>query len=1028
MESRRPLGLAATLEGEVSNPPIQRLSQLRAPIQQLADSNLIGIIFSKQQGPIVDANDEFLRMVGYSRDDLEAGRLNWIKMMPPEWNVVSRLAAEQLAGTGKALTFEREFFRKDGTRVPVLIGIVAVSRPDVDRLCFIVDLTDRKQAEKDLDRLMIERFAMLDSVGDGIYGLDMEGRCTFINAAAAQMLGYGAEECQGRNMHDLVHCKRADGSPYPVEACPMSEAFRECAGVRVDNEVLWCKDGSSLAVEYSAYPIVVNGRIEGSVVSFKDITERKQVEERLRASEERFRSAFLNAAAGMCITDLKGCFLEVNQAFCRMMGYSEAEMLATSFQAVTHPGDVALSVGYLHQLLRKEIPGFIAEKRYIRKDGGTLWVRCSVTLLCDEAGQPTRFVTIVEDITERVKAETDLRRSEERYRSIVENTHEGICMCDASRHITYCNPRMAAMLGYPEGDVIFQCSDIHFEEEQPEVERNFESRRTGVSESFETRLRCADGMPLWVNSSASPIPDDEGAFAGSLCMFKDVTARIHLEERLRQAHKMEAVGQLAGGIAHDFNNLLTVILGYSRVLEQKLANEDPLLKNVVEIRKAGDRAATLTQKLLAFSRKQVLRPRVISLNHLICDMEAMLRRLIGGGVELATALDPAVGNIQADPGQIEQVILNLAINARDAMPAGGRLLIESQRHELDAGAAQARSIPPGAYVLLTFTDTGCGMDEHTKARIFEPFFTTKDPGVGTGLGLSTVLGIVNQSGGAISVYTEINVGTSFKIYLPLVDKAASITELPELPAAKPAGQVILVVEDDDGIRRLACEVLADHGYEVLEAAGGNEAILLAERCPVLDLVVTDVVMGGMNGHELANRLVAARPGLKVLYMSGYTETGIVQQGMLEPGLNFLSKPFQPQELLWKVGEVLAKKPALIKILVVDDDAQVRLLLSSLLEAEGYNVFQASNGKEAQASCREHVPDLVVTDLVMPEQEGLETIHAICQNWPHLPVIAISGALGGAYLELAKRLGADAVIRKPFESETILNEVRRLTAR
>jgi two-component system, cell cycle sensor histidine kinase and response regulator CckA len=1026
MKSRFPSGAAAIVDAEAPPTATQRLSQHRAPIQQLADSNIMGILFSKSDGPIVDANDEFLRMVGYSREDLEAGRLDWINMTPPEWGVASRLARQQMEETGKARPFEKEFFRKDGTRVPILIGIVAVSQPDLNRVGFVVDLTERKQAERDLDRLMIERFAMLDSVGDGIYGLDMDGRCTFINSAAVRMLGYAPEECQGRNMDHLIHSKSAGGSAYGVETHAISGGVRKCEGVRSDHEVLWRKDGTSLVVEYSSYPIVVNGRVDGSLVSFKDIGERKKAEENLRASEERFRGAFANAAAGMCITDLEGRFLEVNQALCRMLGYGEAELLGARVEAVTHPEDLLTSDVLVRQLFRKEIPGFVAEKRYIKKDGGISWARCSVAVLADAAGAPARFVTIAEDITEQVKAKTDLRHTEELYRSIVENTQEGICMCDGDRDVTFCNQRLKTMLGYPEGGANFRCSDIHFEEDSEDSKRRFELRKTGVSQSYETRLCCADRTPLWVSASASPIPDDQGAFAGSLCMFTDVTARKRLEEQLRQAQKMEAVGQVAGGIAHDFNNLLTVILGYSAVLEQKLTAQDPLLKNVVEIKKAGEQAAALTQKLLAFSRKQVLRPRVISLNHLVRDMQAMLSRIIGEDVELVTELDPAVGNVKADPGQIEQVILNLTINARDAMQGGGKLLIESRRQDLDRDAAQLHSLPPGAYVLVTFTDNGCGIDESAKARIFEPFFTTKGPGVGTGLGLSTVLGIVNQSGGAIAVDSEVNYGTSFKIYLPLVEDAPSDMQSPQLPAATPAGEIILLVEDDDGIRGLARQVLEEHGYRVVEAASAKEAFRVAGLSPVVDLLLTDIVMGGMNGYELANQLSVLRPGMKILYMSGYSETGVVQQGMLEPGLNFLAKPFQPRELLWRIGEMLAKRAVPATLLIVDDDARVRGLLATLLESEGYSVSQASNGKEALARCHEALPDLVITDLVMPEQEGLETIHAICREWPHLPVIAISGAFGGAYLDFAKKLGADAVLRKPFEPDVILHEVRRLT--
>jgi CheY-like chemotaxis protein len=403
----------------------------------------------------------------------------------------------------------------------------------------------------------------------------------------------------------------------------------------------------------------------------------------------------------------------------------------------------------------------------------------------------------------------------------------------------------------------------------------------------------------------------------------------------------------------------------------------------------------------------------------------MLHRLIGEDIELTTELDPAVGHVKADQGQIEQVLMNLAINARDAMQKGGRLLIETKRENLIAGAAVLRSLGPGAYAALTVTDTGCGMDEQTKAKIFEPFFTTKDPGIGTGLGLATVLGIVNQSGGSISVYSEVGIGTTFKVYLPLVEDSEVPAEPPqERTPAQPGHESILVVEDDQSIRELTAEVLREHGYRVAEAASAEQALSAFEASGLVDLLLTDIVMSGMNGHELANQLVASHPGLKVLYMSGYSERGVVQQGILEPGRSFLPKPFQPEDLLGKVGDVLAKPRNPAKILIVDDDVQVRCFLARLLEIEGYDVIQACDGKDAQACCRKTSIDLMITDLVMPEQEGLETIRAIRQRWPRFPVIAISGALGGAYLDLAKRLGADAVFHKPFEPDGVLAEVRK----
>jgi two-component system, cell cycle sensor histidine kinase and response regulator CckA len=1007
--------------------PAQLVPEIRSPLDQLVHSNVVGIVFSRMDGTIADANDAYLQMIGYCRADLERG-LRWTDLTPPEWMEISRQAGVQAKAQGSAPAFEKEYLRKDGVRVPVLAGVALLSRSEASNIhfvTFVVDMTERKQAESERDRLMIERVAMLDAVGDGIYGIDLEGKCTFINGAAAELLGYERDACLGRDMHDLIHSKRADGSRYAAEDCRIFNAFRNGEGVQVDDEVMWRRDGTCFAVEYSSYPIVLNGQIDGSVIAFKDVSQRKETEAALRASEERFRGAFANAAAGIFITDLTGQILEVNRAFAEMTGFAETELVGVPYQRIAHPGDLERDAQVLPQLLTREIPGFVGLERFVRKDGTVLWARLSVSIARTGRGEPSEVVCIAEDITERLRAETELRRSEERYRSIVENTHEGICMCDAERNITYCNRRLTGMLGYEADGDQLECAQMHFEEDAEDARRRFERGKLGLSDFCETRLRRKDGSSLPVNSSASPILDEHGNFAGAVCMFTDIAERKRLEDQLRQSQKMEAVGRLAGGIAHDFNNLLTVILGYGGVLEHKLSANDPLLKNVIEIRKAGERAAALTQKLLAFSRKQVLRPRVLSLNDLIRDTEGMLRRLIGEDIQLAAELDTTPCNVQADPGQIEQVLMNLVINARDAMQKGGRLLIETKRQDFEAEPAELRSLRPGPYVVLTVSDTGCGMDEQTKARIFEPFFTTKEPGIGTGLGLATVLGIVNQSGGSISVYSELGRGTTFKIYLPLIEDAETRVEKTEISVARPAGERILLVEDDRSIRELAAAVLEEHGYHVLQAASAEEAIRCWEQTGTVDVLLTDVVMGGMDGHELANRLAASHPGLRVLYMSGYSERGVVQQGLLEPGRHFLPKPFQPQELLGKVGEVLSKPARHAKILIVDDDAQIRCFLAKLLEIEGYDVMEACNGKEAQERCLQTAVDLMITDLVMPEQEGLETIHVIRQRWPKVPVIAISGAFGGTYLEVAKKLGADAAFRKPFGPDTILAEVRRL---
>jgi two-component system, cell cycle sensor histidine kinase and response regulator CckA len=385
------------------------------------------------------------------------------------------------------------------------------------------------------------------------------------------------------------------------------------------------------------------------------------------------------------------------------------------------------------------------------------------------------------------------------------------------------------------------------------------------------------------------------------------TERKKLEGQLRQAQKMEAIGQLTGGIAHDFNNMLTVIVGYSDLMLQKLRADDPLRSEVEQVKEAGVRASLLTRQLLAFSRKQVLQPRVLDLNAILTNMDRMLQRLIGEDIGLVTVPEPGLWRVHADPGQIEQVIMNLAVNARDAMPQGGKLTIETANVQLDdAYAREHVFVKPGPYVMLAVSDTGCGMDAETQAHIFEPFFTTKEPGKGTGLGLSTVYGIVKQSEGYVWVYSEVGRGTAFKIYLPRVEAVAEAVE-PSREAARTVrgSETILLVEDDNPVRKLIHSTLHAYGYTVLEAHHGKHAIQVCEQhAGPIHLMVTDVVMPEMRGRELAERLKPSHPTMKVLFMSGYTDRGIVHHGELVQGTAFLQKPFTPDALARKVREVL----------------------------------------------------------------------------------------------------------------------------
>ena len=502
-----------------------------------------------------------------------------------------------------------------------------------------------------------------------------------------------------------------------------------------------------------------------------------------------------------------------------------------------------------------------------------------------------------------------LMHSESNFRSLVHNAPVGICRCATDGTILQVNPALLMMLGYRSSSELLGrnlLADLYTDRgRSADLQHSFEADRQ--FHDVEAEWNHREGKPILVRLSGRPVTEDSARSYELVA--EDITERRTLEQQFRQAQKMEAIGRLAGGIAHDFNNLLMVISGYTQMLLDQLEGESPLRKAATEIEKAADRAASLTRQLLAFSRKQVLSPKVLDLNALVLDNLKMLPRLLGEDIEVVNVPAGDLGRIKADPGQLAQVILNLAVNARDAMPHGGRLILETANARLDESYTQRRtSMPAGEYVVLSISDTGLGMDAETQSHIFEPFFTTKGQ-QGTGLGLSTVYGIVKQSGGYIWVYSEPARGTTFKIYFPRVVEAELPAEA-EASAKKAAGgkETILLVEDEATVRELVRRFLERHDYSVLEAENGRAALdIVTQYTGRIHLLVTDIIMPDMNGRELARRLLRLRPGTPVLYMSGYTERTIQQNGELEPGLAFLQKPFTEQTLTEKVRAVLESR-------------------------------------------------------------------------------------------------------------------------
>jgi len=515
---------------------------------------------------------------------------------------------------------------------------------------------------------------------------------------------------------------------------------------------------------------------------------------------------------------------------------------------------------------------------------------------------------------QRRQAEAALRASEERFRALVENSSDALLLIDAEARVTYISPSSARHLGWnPEQIVGRSVFDfLHPDDRDLAGHRMAEAlARPGGLVTAELRFLHADGS--WrILEGAAVNHIAEPAVGAILINARDITDRRRLEEQLRQAQKMEAVGQLAGGVAHDFNNLLTAILGYCNLMLDELPREDPLRGDLEEIHSAGERAAALTRQLLAFSRRQMLQPQMVDMNTIVQQLEKLLRRLISEDVELTTVLAPSLMKVRVDPAAIEQILVNLAVNARDAMPLGGRLTIETANVELDPAYTMAHvAVRAGRYAMLAVSDTGEGMDESTRARVFEPFFTTKEQGKGTGLGLATVYGMVKQSGGYIWVYSEPEHGTTFKVYLPHADqRIAPQTEQGGRRRTDEAHgwETVLLVEDEDAVRALAREVLRRHGYVVLEARHGVDALRVAERhTDDIHLMVTDVVMPHMSGRDLVESLSTVRPAMKVLFMSGYTDHAVMHRDVT-PGSAFIQKPFTPEAFARKVRTVLDSEP------------------------------------------------------------------------------------------------------------------------
>lgn len=828
------------------------------------------------------------------------------------WLVVPMKVKDHLTGVLTLITSEkkRKFIERDISIAQAIANQAAIVIENANLFIAMQnELVERKRAEETLQRLQQQNKLILDSVGDGIYGVDLDGKATFINPAAVKMLGWQAQELLGKPMHAIIHHTKRDGTPHKQDECLVYAAFKNGNVHQTDTEVFWRKDGTNFPVDYISTPIRnERGEVLGAVVVFNDITGRKKAEETLRETRDYLDNLLNYANAPIIVWDPEFRITRFNHAFERLTGYRSEDVSGKELDFLFPPDKRRESIRLLYRTMKGERWETV-EIPILHKDGTVRTVLWNSATLFSPDGK-TVIATIAQghDITERKQAELELKQSERQYRTFFENDLTGDYISSSDGRLLSCNPAFVNIFGFKSIAEAMQTNvTVLFPLPKQRQELLDKIRAQKKLEYYEMEMLRRDGKAVSIIANIYGQFDGAGNLTETLGYLFDDTKRRELEKQLVRAQKLESLGTLAGGIAHDFNNILSIIVGHASLLEKVRDEPAKFTQGVAAIHKASQRATALVNQLLTFARKTEVVFRSVHINETIEEIARMMGETFPKTITISVNLRPDIPSIAADANQLHQVLLNLCVNARDAMPNGGRLFISTRVVENLELVAKFPKASARQYVEITVSDSGLGIDEAIRSKIFEPFFTTKGPGRGTGLGLTVIYAIVENHHGFIDMESEVGKGAVFRVMLPVPERFVERSENRQERAEEVAGgtETVLLVEDEDGIRELTHDFLVAKGYTVMMAADGKEAIdiyLLNQK--EIAAVISDIGLPKFNGIELLKRLKIVNPAVKVIFSSGYIDPH-TRSEILEAGVKyFIQKPYQASEVLTKVREAI----------------------------------------------------------------------------------------------------------------------------